>query len=508
MQFLSEPNNSFEKRRKLMKEVEHIIAEAEATVGKKENDDDDENQSSSDDSNGSYEKKSVIHVSDVSSDDFDNDYERFRRDLGNPMEVSIMFSVDSDVSSSLHSPCGDSDNNRDEDQKEEEEKEEDVHKDPTIPYPSSNKNTSNYAYCGKVLDMFRMPTPITSGNSKHSDNKRRSLNEEIHLEKNGSGRKTTDPNPLFSQTKSSSSIVPPPQDRSSVASKPSVPSSAATPAAQYIHNHDPILSPPFIYSSPRPTKSSSNTKNVSTSTSRRSKITRKKTVISSNSKAFDEIFSPQRSKSPSYKVNETSHHSYSYHDDYDQDNSMFVNEMKQEIEKLKAQFQKLDKESRRHRGDGCNVDNDKNNDSLHYDPQALFEKDISIMNQKTNAMADALHKNYARSDQLQQENDMLRDECDNLNMKLDKIILTTPDAEGVLNEYKENSGRKKSPRTLLKELDSSDDYVRRRYPPIPKTPGTMFTTEFVEVMKLDVGEHAYLAEILDRQWNTTNDFRP
>lgn len=66
----------------------------------------------------------------------------------------------------------------------------------------------------------------------------------------------------------------------------------------------------------------------------------------------------------------------------------------------------------------------------------------------------------------------------------------------------------RSPESLIKGLDSTDDYVKRQFPPVPKTPGTMFATEFVEVMGLDVGDHAYLAEVMDRQWRTTTDYRP
>jgi len=75
------------------------------------------------------------------------------------------------------------------------------------------------------------------------------------------------------------------------------------------------------------------------------------------------------------------------------------------------------------------------------------------------------------------------------------------------DEFHLEKENKKSPETLLRQLDYTDEYVKRKYPPVPKTPGTMFATEFVEVMKLDVGEHAYLAEIMDRQWRTSTDYR-
>jgi hypothetical protein len=112
-------------------------------------------------------------------------------------------------------------------------------------------------------------------------------------------------------------------------------------------------------------------------------------------------------------------------------------------------------------------------------------------------MADALHRNFSRSGQLQKENDTLRENVQNLKV----------------GSYSEKSAERKakvyiSPCILLKELDPSDDYVKRAYPPIPKTPGTMFTTELEEVMGLETGEHVYLAELMDRQWKTSTDYRP
>jgi len=48
--------------------------------------------------------------------------------------------------------------------------------------------------------------------------------------------------------------------------------------------------------------------------------------------------------------------------------------------------------------------------------------------------------------------------------------------------------------------DVSDNYVSRIYPTVPKTPGTMFVTELTELLELEVGHHALLAEIMDSQW--------
>lgn len=48
--------------------------------------------------------------------------------------------------------------------------------------------------------------------------------------------------------------------------------------------------------------------------------------------------------------------------------------------------------------------------------------------------------------------------------------------------------------------DPSDGYVSRKYPTVKKTAGTMFVTELSELLDLDDGEHAALADIMDGQW--------
>jgi len=163
------------------------------------------------------------------------------------------------------------------------------------------------------------------------------------------------------------------------------------------------------------------------------------------------------------------------------DGKSTLHEMKKEIDDLTQQFSKLQENSRQRRT------------RFNLDPEDRFDDSLDVMGRKADAMADALHRNYARSGQLQRENDTLREHVRNL--KGDSYSVRKAKVH-------------KSPSVLLQELDPSDDYVKRKYPPISKTPGTMFTTEFVEVMGLEKGEHAYLAELMDQQWKTSTDYRP
>jgi len=213
--------------------------------------------------------------------------------------------------------------------------------------------------------------------------------------------------------------------------------------------------------------------------------------------------------------------------------STLFRDMKQEIEELRAQFEDLDRQSRRnHGGVGTGTSTGINGIATKKDSESSFDKDVEVMGQKTNAMADALQRNYVRSDQLQRENDALRREYNKLRTSLDgkrgrgqeeddvdeddddeeEEDEQQQEEEVYFNYENDNSyyGTKarKSPEHLLQDLDPSDDYVKRKYPPVPKTPGTMFTTEIVETLKLEVGEHAYLAEIMDRQWRTSRNYRP
>ena len=214
------------------------------------------------------------------------------------------------------------------------------------------------------------------------------------------------------------------------------------------------------------------------------------------------ILSPPKPKS-AYKARKN--YQYQQHRPHQQHENELFHDMKQEIEELRAQFKALDRESTQRRqkirtASKAGIRENK------YDPEELFQKDVQTMSQKADAMADALHRNYARSNQIHEENNFLRKE--NYDMKMSMDEMQERGERMVFDNDYDDENVKKSPKTLLRELNPSDDYVKRKYPPLPKTPGTMFTTEFVEVMKLDVGEHAYLAEIMDRQWGTSRDYRP
>ena len=126
-----------------------------------------------------------------------------------------------------------------------------------------------------------------------------------------------------------------------------------------------------------------------------------------------------------------------------------------------------------------------------------FDEELEVLKQKTNAMADTLHKNCLRTEVLQKENNELR-----ARLKI-KPILDRQKALRMTGVV-EQSKAMQTPirRNTLAQLDVTDDYVRRQYPSVHKSPGTMFATELVEEMNLEVGEHAYLAEIMDRNWDS------
>ena len=261
--------------------------------------------------------------------------------------------------------------------------------------------------------------------------------------------------------------------------------------------------------------------------------------------------------------------------------------MKKEIQDLTAQFAALEKKSKQRWQSHTHPQprprpqpqsqhfSSRNNESTigHDYLDHRFDESVNLMGQKANAMADALHRNYVRSDHLHRENEVLRRQMQNMNRGTNMSTSTSTSTSTSKRMYSTNTGtqrhkynnafpfgnsnenehagnyqmrhnrtntgmgnqrpaetesyirektnRNNSTRTstrtvatpkssecLLRELESSDDYVKRQYPSVPKTPGTMFTTEFVEVLGLDTGEHAYLAEVMDRQWRTSMDYRP
>ena len=312
----------------------------------------------------------------------------------------------------------------------------------------------------RTLEDRRLTTPIASNQQQATP---RSLRDDMDMERH-ENEDLHSKQSTFDSYKDNEV----PQDRS-VGSKVSATSneskssklSNATPFQAF--NSDPIISPHFALISPTLGRAGIHSK-----------------IPKTDSKAYyrGSILSPpkvktvHKSKSASKAGTNASGKSALY-------------DMKKEIDDLTRSFSKLQNQSRQRRA------------RFDLDPEDRFDDSLDTMGRKADAMADALHRNYARSDQLQRENNVLRE----------KIRKSEENSYSVLKTESKVKVHK-SPSTLLKELDSSDDYVKRSYPPLPKTPGTMFTTEIVEVLGLEVGEHAYLAEIMDRQWNTSTDFRP
>ena len=419
----------------------------------------------------------------------------------------------------------------------------------------SNNNSRNLKFNMQdhEMDIHRMPTPVTCGGSAMKNKVKRSLLEEIYLEKEKEYTSTTSTSTTYTNTatpdlhgqqrhnnnyhskksitknqkipsKSSSSAPqppPPPQDRS-VASKLSASSmnSAATPM-EYIHNHDPIISPPFTLSSPARNRYNHNKRG--SRSERKPSYTKDNGMgngmdIGTDMGPSSSILSPPKPKS-AYKPrrNYQYHHEQQFPPQQNHYENELFHDMKQEIEELRAQFQALDKESIQ-RNQKTNTTSSSSTtttsgttrDNTYYNPEELFQKDVQTMTQKADALADALHRNFVRSNQIHEENNYLRRENHDMKLSMDELQENNQERGMIFGTNNENNDEnvKKSPKSLLRDLDPSDDYVKRKYPPVPKTPGTMFTTEFVETMKLDVGEHAYLAEIMDRQWGTSRDYRP
>jgi hypothetical protein len=343
---------------------------------------------------------------------------------------------------------------------------------------------------------------------------------------------------------------PHPQDRS-VASKLSTSAcskssklsslSAATPLQSY-HGGQPIASPPFALLSPDGMRGNrtrtrartthghaphtdSKVKNANASTNTNAKsysYTTRKSTSTSTSTTSRRILSPPKSS----RVRSGTQSASKIGTGRTRSSplpsvSMSIHAMKKEIDDLTAQFSSLQEESdqkRRGREQGRGASNlgvDMDMAMGSNDPQDRFEDSLNLMGKKADAMVDALYRNYSRSNELQKDNDTLRRQMRNLNMKKRQSIPLEdhheidPDQENKENvQQVQHDHAAASPESLLKGLNSGDEYVKRQYPPVPKTPGTMFATEFVEVMGLDVGDHAYLAEVMDRQWRTTTDYRP
>ena len=261
---------------------------------------------------------------------------------------------------------------------------------------------------------------------------------------------------------------PLPQDRSVASSsskskKSRDASSVATPMPTTSYDGNPVISPPFSLLSPPRRTNSSRASTRNNGRYSRSELRRKAppTVV----------MSPPKRTSTAHQNTKGSYF-----------------DIQKEIDDLTSHFSVLHNQSARE-------------PTSFTDPDKMFQNDLNIMGQKSAALVDALQESYIRTDQLQRDNRVLQEKIDNLgNFKAESGDDKCDGNNRVL-------ARRKSQETLMRELEPRDDYVKRDYPSVPKTPGTMFATEFVEVMQLDVGEHAYLADLMDRQWRSTSDYR-
>jgi len=489
------PTLSSQQRRKMMKKVEHMVAEAEARVkarhetiplsdfsssdeggsftGDDENEDEIENESSASEyememaTNRLNTSTEEIHVSDVSSD------EEYEQDKA--IDTSHVYSNASDNQESLESlfiyP------------KSPEEVEVDLDLDVDVdvkrPNPSTNMLRHDRPVVGQRSSTHASFTKAGEELRRQLDEaavSKRSLMTDLDLEGSFASRNVPVPVPMSAPKSKfgtrTRTKLPPPQDRS-VASKKSACSNVTPHQPTYIG--DPIISPPFSLLSPMRGRSRAKTPATD------SKVYKKQQHF--------RIDSPPNVNTARSAVKIRS-----------------KMQMRKEMADLTAEFEELEEKSRRRRA------------RFDLDPEDRFEESVDLMGKKADAMLDAIHKNYGRSaglgwvpqqtgeardrgQNIGRPNGILREQVDNLGMR---------EFPGSTNNQK--LGRAKAPRKtkeqLLRELESSDDYVKRQYPAVPKTPGTMFTTEMVEVMGLSVGEHAYLAEVMDQQWGTSIDYRP
>lgn len=171
--------------------------------------------------------------------------------------------------------------------------------------------------------------------------------------------------------------------------------------------------------------------------------------------------------------------------------------MKQEIDDLTAEFETLGKQrtKKRNSASSCKRTNFK-------EAEKAFEEGLDTMGRKTVAVIDALHKNVSHSQILNRDNDRLRGHVQNLSKSKTYTSPSTPDNRGNLMGD-DNEVSILGPEQTVDHLDPSNAYVKRRYPAVATTPGTMFVSEIVEVLNLDVGEHTYLSDIMNRQWGVT-----
>lgn len=175
--------------------------------------------------------------------------------------------------------------------------------------------------------------------------------------------------------------------------------------------------------------------------------------------------------------------------------------MKKEINDLTARFESLDKERAKRRSSSSKEINFE-------EAERAFEEGVDIMGKKTEAVIDALHKSLSHSTVLQRDNVQLKGRVRSLakSGRVSRSPVVPRDDTGVM--CIENQVSLLGPNKTVDHFNPSNEYLKRRYPAIPTTPGTLFVSEIVEVLNLDVGDHTYLSDIMNRQWASSPDYVP
>jgi len=198
-----------------------------------------------------------------------------------------------------------------------------------------------------------------------------------------------------------------------------------------------------------------------------------------------------------------------------------MSEIKDEIDNLTLKFSSMqhnnalsrDKEDKARMNHDEDDEDEKYTFSSHSSSQEVFEQNLDVLHNKAQNFADALKRSQEQTMHYAKKSDLLEQELLSMHSQQRSNILRDS-ANDVVDQHlpvhgqnvnNENFKSKMKTRAdILSELNPQDEYTQKRYPNVPKTPGTMFVTELTENITLDVGEHAYLADIMDRQWGSSS----
>jgi len=175
-------------------------------------------------------------------------------------------------------------------------------------------------------------------------------------------------------------------------------------------------------------------------------------------------------------------------------------EMKKEIEDLTAQFETLDKDTKKQ-----NAKSSSKKENF-VNAEKAFEEGLDIMGRKTDLMIDAFQKSVSYSKLLERDCDNLRNHLRIIGKEKSSESPPLIPCENTRDVRLENHVSVHIPEQTVSHLNPSNECRKRQYPPIPATPGTLFVSEVSEVLDLDVGDHAYLSKLMDRQWGSSLDY--